>query len=342
MRGSCPIRRTLQSPPTRRYVSAVRRRALGLVIALASVVHAESVDPRATRPPTLANVAYGADRRQVVDFWKAESKEPTPLVLFVHGGSWVGGDKAQVAGVRELLAAGISFVSVEYRSTQGAYGAGVQPPVAWPMHDVARALQFVRSQAAAWHVDKTRICAFGNSAGGATSLWLAFHDDMADPKSSDPVARESTRLACVATVSAQTTLDPVQMQAWIPGIDYGAHAFGIGPDRARGLSEFQHFVAERDRLLPWIKEYSPYELVTSDDPPVHLQYTTAPTRLATRAPEHSANFGVRLKRKLETVGVPCELVYPRVVGVVHRQPDDFLIALLKPAAAPPAAQPARR
>jgi acetyl esterase/lipase len=314
-------------------------RRVVLVCLCVGALRASGVGADGNPKPTLADVAYGKNPRQVLDFWKAESNEPTPLVLNIHGGSWVGGSKEQVFGLREMLAAGISFVSVEYRSIDEASRAdAIRPPVAWPMHDVARALQFVRSKAAEWHVDKTRICASGNSAGGTSSLWLAFHDDMADPKSSDPVARESTRLACVATVSAQTTVDPMQMQAWVPGINYGAKAFGIGA--ARGLTPFENFLAQREHLLPWIEEYSPYGLVTSDDPPVYLWYTTAPSRRRVMAPRHSANFGVRLKRKLDAVGVECELVYPRASGVVHRVAPDFLIAKLKPApiAPPPARQ----
>jgi hypothetical protein len=38
--------------------------------------------------PTLANVPYGAHERQVMDFYRAESKMPTPVVFFIHGGGW--------------------------------------------------------------------------------------------------------------------------------------------------------------------------------------------------------------------------------------------------------------
>ena len=38
------------------------------------------------RPPTQANVAYGTHERQVLDFWKAESAKPTPLLFHIHGG----------------------------------------------------------------------------------------------------------------------------------------------------------------------------------------------------------------------------------------------------------------
>lgn len=147
---------------------------------------------------------------------------------------------------------------------------GVEPPVRAPLHDAARALQFVRSKAEAWEIDKERIAACGSSAGACSSLWLAFHDDLADPASSDPVARESTRLATAAVFNAQTTLDPAQMRAWTPNSYYGGHAFGF-VDKARTRDEqFAAFLAARDTLLPWIAEYSPDALVTADDPPVYL------------------------------------------------------------------------
>ena len=84
---------------------------------------------------------------------------------------------------------GISVVSVEYRFTDEATADGVVPPVQGPLGDAARAIQFIRSKAKEWNLDKTRIGATGGSAGAASSLWLAFHDDLADPRSDDPVAR---------------------------------------------------------------------------------------------------------------------------------------------------------
>ena len=53
-----------------------------------------------------------------------------------------------------------------------------------------RAIQFIRSKAGEWSVDKTAFAAYGGSAGAGTSLWLAFHDDMADPHNADPVLCE--------------------------------------------------------------------------------------------------------------------------------------------------------
>ena len=287
--------------------------------------------------PTLANVAYGSHERQVLDFWKAKSATPTPVLFFIHGGGWVASDKSQVedADLDKYLAAGVSVVSINYRYATQAMIAGVKPPVEWPLHDAARALQFVRSKAAEWNLDKARIGASGGSAGACSSLWLAFHDDMADPKSTDPVARESTRLWCAAVVGAQTTLDPQQMKEWTPNSRYGGHAFGFMPDptdRKTRDTQFPQFLAAREKILPWIKEYSPYGLVTADDPPIYLRYPAPPALgQPQKDPTHTANFGVKLAEKLHEVGVECELVYPGAPNVKHPQTCDYLIATLKAA-----------
>src|SRR5262245_27995386 len=44
--------------------------------------------------PTAADVPYGPHARQRLDFWQAKSDRPTPLVVFIHGGGWVNGDKS--------------------------------------------------------------------------------------------------------------------------------------------------------------------------------------------------------------------------------------------------------
>ena len=269
----------------------------------------------------------------MLDFWKADSSQPAPVVFHIHGGGWAAGDKAIVANLDKYLAAGISVVSINYRYSTQAMLAGVKPPVEWPLHDAARALQFVRSKASQWHIDKARIGATGGSAGACSSLWLAFHSDMADAKSSDPVARESTRLWCAAVLGAQTTLDPQQMKEWTPNSRYGGHAFGFMSDPSNTKTrdmQFPQFLAAREKILPWIQEYSPFAHVTADAPPIYLFYSAPPALgQVQKDPTHTANFGVKLQEKLHSAGVACELVYPGAPDVKHPQVEDYLIATLK-------------
>ncbi len=286
-----------------------------------------------TPTPTLAEVRYGEHERHVLDFWQAKSTTLTPLVLVVHGGGWQSGTKERVgrfANVRQLLDAGISVAAINYRLISHANAAKIQPPVKAPLHDAARALQFIRSQAEPWQIDRNRIGAAGGSAGACSSLWLAFHDDLAEPQGSDTVGRESTRLLCAAVIGAQTSLDPLQMKQWTPNSRYGAHAFGITGDRDKKISAFEQFLQDREKILPWIEEYSPYALVTADDPPVGLFYSAKPAvGKAQKDPTHTANFGVKLQQRCDEVGVACDLIYPGAPNTKYKSPTEYLIHQLQ-------------
>lgn len=270
--------------------------------------------------PTERDVAYGTHPKQRLDFWKAKGDGPRPVLVYIHGGGWRNGNRTRLGSfVKQCLDRGISVVTISYRFVQEA--EGLEPPVKAPMMDGARAVQFVRHKAKDWGIDKSRVILCGSSAGACTSLWIAFHDDLADPKSKDPVARESTRVLGAAVAGPQTSLDPAQMREWTPNISYGAHAFGI-------KGNFDAFLAARERILPWIKEYSPYELVSKDDPPVALFFKAAPAMgKEEKDATHSANFGVGLKRRCDELGVTCTLTYPGAESAKYAKEIDFIAAL---------------
>lgn len=267
------------------------------------------------------NVPYGKHARQVLDFYPAVSESPTPVVLYIHGGGWRGGDKK--TNPRAYLKQGISVVAINYRYVQNAKEDGTMPPVKAPLSDAARALQFVRSKALEWNLDKTRVGATGGSAGACSSLWLAFHSDMADPLSEDPVAHESTRLQCAAVVGAQVSLDPKQLREWMPNYRYGAHAFG--------LKDFQSLYEKRDNVLPWIKEYSPIEHVSKDDPAIALFYggEVPVVGSSPKDPTHSGIMGVKLEELLKKTGVEVVLVTPGKPAQRYRNASEFLIDKLR-------------
>lgn len=201
--------------------------------------------------------------------------------------------------------------------------ADTTPAVKAPLEDAARALQFVRSKAKEWNIDKTRIGATGGSAGGCSSLWLAFHDDMADPRSDDPVARESTRLYCAAVNGAQTSLDPKELREWMPNYSYGAHAFG--------MKSLDAVLKDREKVMKWIKEYSPIEHVTRDDPPVGLFYNgdkDAKKGDSKPDPTHSPLLGMLLEGKLKEAGVEYVLVYPGRPHEKYKNSAAYLIEKL--------------
>jgi len=315
-----------------------RMLVLAVVLLIPSMALAQAKAKKAPpkRPePTAADFVYGTDsERQKFDFWQAKSDKPTPVLLLIHGGGWMGGDKSGygTGAIQPYLDAGISVAAINYRFIPQAMEQKVESPVKAPLHDAARALQTIRSKAKEWNIDPTRIGSTGSSAGACTSLYLALHDDLADPKSSDPVARQSSRLTCAAVVGAQTSLDPKELREWIPNAIYGGHAFGFaGKDRKRP-EEFELLMANREKVLPWIKEYSPIELVSKDDPAIYLDYpkqkTPPKAGQVESDPTHSAMYGVPLAEKLEGVGVEAILSYPTHKDEKYGSPEKFLIKKL--------------
>ncbi len=299
----------------------------------------EAAKPPPPPPPTLANVPYGPDPLQVLDFWKAPSSPATPVVFYIHGGAWLGGDKddlqVDIGEVNRFLAAGISVVSINYRLIKQTIRTDDSVPLATitpgqVAHEDPPVLVPLSDAAAEWNLDKTRIGLSGGSAGGCTSLWLCFHPDMADPTSGDPVARESTRPWCAALAVPQTTLDPQQMKEWTPNSIYGGHAFGFRWNPRDPHEEFDQFLAHRAVVLPWIEKYSPYALMTSDSPPLYLSYPndTPAYGQDKNDPTHTANFGALLAEKARKLGVECEFNY-HGASVVHPSIGDYLIWKLK-------------
>lgn len=246
--------------------------------------------PRVTTPPEESNVRYGPHERNVLDLWRAQGPSPSPVMVYFHAGGFTGGDKNNLP--QALLDAcrqrGFSVVSANYRfSTQAAFPG--------PMLDGGRAIQFVRSQAESWKLDPSRLVVSGRSAGAAMSLWLALHDDLADPNLSDPLARISTRAAAVGTVGAQSTLDPRVIAKWISPATASHPAFDLlfggspSPDLYRKASPVNH--------------------VSADDPPAFLFYTDSgaeiPADARPGAGVHHPQFGYMLRDRMQPLGLTC-------------------------------------
>lgn len=262
-------------------------------------------------------------------------------MFYIHGGGWAADDKSDIHqhfDVRAFLDAGISVAAANYLFLPDANAAKVLPPVEWPLGDARRALQFVRAKAREWNLDKVRITATGVSAGGCASLWLALHDEMADPQNTDPIARESTRLYGVAAKAPVTSLDPQQLREWIPNSIFGAHAFGFaGLSRA---DSFAPFLAARDSHLSQIRRFSPIEFASRNDPPVFMEFPTqdkppVPGEAQTD-PSHSAVSGLMLQRTLEALGVKVELRYRGDEKTGHADVQEFLLDILRVAPDRPA------
>jgi acetyl esterase/lipase len=263
-----------------------------------SLFHLEPWKPR----PQHVNVRYGPDKRHVLDLWKARTASKhellSPLVVFFHGGGFCGGDKGSIPAwlVARCLKAGISIASVNYRLAP-------KDPFPAPMLDGARVVQFLRYRAEEFGLDPRRFAASGSSAGAGIALWVGFHDDLADPASPDPVARQSSRVQCLGVDGAQTSYDPRFIKALIGG---RAHEHPA-------LRPFYGMRSDADLDAPeacnLYQAASPLSYASADDPPVILFYDApdGPLRPDGRPGDgiHHPRFGAALAAKLDPLGVPC-------------------------------------
>jgi len=213
-------------------------------------------------------VAYDTkDPRQLLDAYILKSETPTPVLVQIHGGGWWRGDKSPSAFFNpkyiymKALASGISVVSVTYR-----FAPKWRHPA--QVNDVTRAIQFIRSNAKKWNIDPKRIAATGTSAGGHLSSWLGFHDEMADPKSDDPVKRESSRLQAIVPVAAPIDLGRINTNRK-KLTDVGKYTLTLY-QRLFNMKGKAYNRGNRNKKI--IRNASPLFLISPDDPPVFLIY----------------------------------------------------------------------
>jgi acetyl esterase len=281
-------------------------------------------------PPTHGDVSYGPHERNTLDLWLAKSNQPTPLVVFIHGGGFVSGSKAGAhAGmITGCLEAGVSFMAINYRFRTTA-------PIHDVLRDCARAIQFVRANARQYHLDPLRIAAYGGSAGAGTSLWLAFRPDLADPANADPVLRETSRIVAAGAINTQATY---HLRRW-PEILDQPHGRWEAPGE---VAAFHGFTSD-DQLTtpdaqPVLADVDMLALISPDDPPVFL-YTSHPDGpVASRGHYlHHPNHARAVKRACDAAGVPATLYFaqmePQLQGDYHRPLRDFLFEHLGVSAA---------
>ena len=271
-------------------------------------------------PPTHRDIKYGSHPKELINFWQFDSDKPVGILLQIHGGGWMGGKKDEVLRPHQLKQ-GYHIASISYPLVnEGA----VQPAM---LNSALRAVQFLRYKAEEWKIDSSRIVATGGSAGGCSSLLIALHDDIANPKSPDPVERFSSRIAGAQVAGAQTTMNPFIIKERI-----GEKTFGNPmPYQPFGAETAEGMMKDWGKYKELALKCSPVTHLTQDDPPLHLFYNVNrefPTTSGSNG-IHSPIFGEIMLEACQKVGVECHLQYwekDRPQPTVSRQ--DFLKKLL--------------
>lgn len=120
--------------------------------------------PETLAKPAYSDIAYASvSETQKLDIYLPEGEGPFPLIIAVHGGGFMMGDKASpdaISGTDQLLANGFAVASINYRLS----GEALAPA---QIQDVKAAVRFLRANAATYKLNPEKFGAWGGSAGGS-------------------------------------------------------------------------------------------------------------------------------------------------------------------------------
>ena len=136
----------------------------------------------------LAYVRGGHDRQKLDLYLPRNASGKAPLVVFIHGGGWTGGDKGGCPA-KWLVMRGYAVASLNYRFSQDAlFPAQIE--------DCKTAIRWLRAHAAEYGIDPARIGTWGMSAGGHLVALLGTTGSVRDFDSGENLG-QSSRVSCV-------------------------------------------------------------------------------------------------------------------------------------------------
>jgi len=274
-------------------------------------------------------ISYGPYDENLFDIYLPASKEPTPLLIYIHGGGFTGGSRdtsGHEERVSSYLAEGVAYASCDYRLLQSPDPDGVLKP----MQDSTRCLQFIRHHAEQFNIDPSNVVLMGGSAGAGTALWIGFSDEMADPSSDDPVLRESTRVNAMIAFATQATYDigkwkTVVFSEW--GIDLLALANTLGLAQALldfyGITEVDDF--ESPEILEYRERVDMLDLMDAEDPPFYVDNDLEPAAppLTVNIAFHHANHALVLAERADEIGLE-NVAYMKALEIEDPSGEDSL------------------
>lgn len=286
-------------------------RTMRVLAGMAAAVLGAS-EARAQATPTFSNVAYGDGHpRQVLDIYLPPGgSAPHPVIVWIHGGGWQGGDKSTAANrAAPLMNLGFAVVGINYRySQQASFPAQI--------HDCKAAIRWLRANAGTYNIDPARIGVWGSSAGGHLVALLGTSAGVLDAEGTiGGNLNRSSRVQAVADYFGPT--DFFGVQGW------HTNCAGTSAEEALLGACLADIQANQDNP-EWAEEVArahlagPVTHVSPDDPPFYIAHGTADT---TVWPEHSQ----LLFDLLQAAGVPSTLRW--VEGAGHGLPTNEDVAV---------------
>lgn len=237
------------------------------------------------------DVAYVTDghERQKLDLYVPGTGENLPLIIWIHGGAWRGGDKKHYTP-KEYLKDGYAGASLNYRLSQHAIF-----PV--QIEDVKAAVRWLRANAKTYRLDPDRFAAWGSSAGGHLVAMLGTTGDVAEFEVGENL-KVSSRVQAVVDYFGPTDFLQMDTQRLPDGL---VHDDPDSPESqlvGGPIQEHKDRVARANPITYVSKDDSPFLIIHGDQDKLVPYYQS-----------------VLLKDALEAAGVP--VTFYKVEGGGH-------------------------
>jgi acetyl esterase/lipase len=218
-----------------------------------------------TPPQVFSDLSYaGLSESQRLDLYIPAGGGPFPLVIYVHGGGWILGDKLEPYsnGIADFLVQrGFGFASLNYRlSDEAKFPAQV--------HDVKAAVRWLRAHADEFALDPNRFAAWGDSAGGNLVAMLGTSCRVATLEGSELGSPEQS--SCVqAVVDWFGPMDFLKIDAQFAGTT-------CPQNHSQGNSiESDYLGTPILKAQELVMAANPVTYISSDEPPFLIQHGTA-------------------------------------------------------------------
>ena len=239
-------------------------------------------------------------------YWPDSDNSPYPIILSIHGGAFMGGDKGdiQLTPMLEGLKRGYAVVSINYRMS----GEARFPAL---IHDLKAAIRWVRANAGTYMLDARHIAAWGGSAGGYQALMAGVSEGI--PELEDLTLGNADQPSLVQAVVA-----------WFPPTDFRKMdeqlaEYGLGPtpgDEHSGARSPESLLLGRKitEIPALVQKANPETYIRPGLPPFLIQHGT---KDATVPCLQSVRFAEKLAFVLDPERVTLDLLE----GARHADPQ---------------------
>ncbi|MCX8035842.1 MAG: alpha/beta hydrolase [Candidatus Sumerlaeia bacterium] len=197
-------------------------------------------------------VAGGGNSRSLDIYYPEKAEGKLPLIVWVHGGAWMGGDKKSCPALR-MLERGYVVASINYRLSQEAI---------WPaqIQDCKAAIRWLRANADKYHIDPDRIGVWGSSAGGHLVALLGTTGDVKALEGNEGPQGVSSRVQAVCDFFGPT--DFTKIGNFPSNLNHNA------PDSPESKLLGVPILEHPEKCA----EANPITYITKDDPPMLIMH----------------------------------------------------------------------